>query len=725
MKQPNFRGLTAFFNRLHMKIVTHKMWKRRKTFIIFLLGFFVPSLIILYLSWNSFSKRREALKQVLESQIWISGKTAVESIESALQEYEESILRQENFTLLYNLDERNNALERDSSFPAEKTFVLDSDFKLLFPRGGSDSIPYVRLEERASDSPFYYLFKRAEYLEFEKRHYAEAAELYRQCCAATPVKQLQAVSMERCGRCLYRADNLDEAYCVYRKLLNDYGEYDNRVGLPYGLITPLYLHNIARYQTVELELLKTLVDTFKNLRSGEWSVDNSTYDYYSKEIQDILNKELSEEKYPELFDTVQDLLSSSSPYLEELKFRKLLTENVIPILKDRSAFSRFAEEPSRGRFPVICDEVPFLVSFYRFRDVSSSNPYYAGFCWDLDYIKNQKLPEIAEDLARSSGIQVRFIGDESTEELSHQESVIPKNSLIVNFSQFPLPWRLLVTLTSLENLKSTAQRENLLHGILLVLIVGLMGMGTFFIFRDIARESEAARHKSEFVHNISHELKTPLTLIRLYGETLKDKRIHSEKNRREAYEIITKESERLSHLINNVLDFSRIETGRKEFFFKKEDLAMIIKETLDSYRYHSEKKGFKIHEEIDANLPPMDFDREAITSVLINLLSNAMKFSREKKELFVRLFRDENNAVLQVEDKGIGISQKEVDKIFQRFYRSDNKVVSESRGSGLGLTIIQHIAEAHGGRVEVESEIGVGSIFSIMFPFSKTDEDKK
>jgi signal transduction histidine kinase len=258
-----------------------------------------------------------------------------------------------------------------------------------------------------------------------------------------------------------------------------------------------------------------------------------------------------------------------------------------------------------------------------------------------------------------------------------------------------------------------------------VLIVGLMCMGGYLISRDVSRESEAARHKSEFVHNISHELKTPLTLIRLYGETLKDKRINSEDNRQEAYEIITKESERLSHMINNVLDFSRIETGRKEFYFKKSDLAKIIKETLDSYRYHLEKKGFSIHEEIETDLPPMYFDTEAIASVLINLLSNAVKFSPGKNDVTVKLFREDNDVILQVEDKGIGISQKEADKIFQRFYRSENNVVSESSGSGLGLTIIQHIAEAHEGRVNLESELGKGSVFSVIFPINRTNEGKE
>jgi signal transduction histidine kinase len=292
-----------------------------------------------------------------------------------------------------------------------------------------------------------------------------------------------------------------------------------------------------------------------------------------------------------------------------------------------------------------------------------------------------------------------------------------KDSLSLSFRQFPFPWKLLTSQPAFNELERTAVRENILYGMLLSVIVVLMLLGVVLIVRDIARESETTRLRTEFVHNVSHELKTPLTLVRLYGETLQRKDDLKEEEKREAYEIITKESERLSHLINNVLDFSRIEMGRKEFNLKKGNLSDVVRDTLDSYRYHLEKKGFKIQAEIANDLPQMDFDREAMASVLINLLSNAMKFSPDQKEVTVRLFKEKNSAVLQVEDKGMGISPRETSKIFKRFYRVKNKVTAETAGSGLGLTLVKHITEAHGGRVKVESQPGKGSVFSVILPF--------
>jgi signal transduction histidine kinase len=196
----------------------------------------------------------------------------------------------------------------------------------------------------------------------------------------------------------------------------------------------------------------------------------------------------------------------------------------------------------------------------------------------------------------------------------------------------------------------------------------------------------------------------------------------TEADRSESYEIITNESERLSHLINNVLDFSRIDMGQKEFKFKRDSLSRLVQETLDSYRYHLEKKGFEVFDQIDPDLPEMSFDAEAIASTLVNLLSNAMKFSSDRKEVTVRLFRKAGWAVLQVEDKGIGIARQDQGEIFKRFYRVKQGAASQAQGSGLGLTLVNHITEAHGGTVEVESEPGKGSVFSILLPLSRPAE---
>ncbi len=196
------------------------------------------------------------------------------------------------------------------------------------------------------------------------------------------------------------------------------------------------------------------------------------------------------------------------------------------------------------------------------------------------------------------------------------------------------------------------------------------GRGDDIDLSQCCRELGLAKLKSDFVSNVSHELRTPLALIRLYAETLELDRVSNPGKRQEYYEIIRKESERLTSLINNILDFSRIESGKKEYSFRETDVADLVRSTLESYRFEIEQNGFEFEQKIDTELPPLWVDREAIARSLLNLVNNAVKYSAtEKKYLGVNLYRHNGGVNLEVVDHGIGISEKEQPKIFEKFYR--------------------------------------------------------
>ncbi len=198
--------------------------------------------------------------------------------------------------------------------------------------------------------------------------------------------------------------------------------------------------------------------------------------------------------------------------------------------------------------------------------------------------------------------------------------------------------------TSVEALGQTWVRRSLIIlGILSLMIVG----GLVLTKHVVSKEMALARLKSDFVSNVSHELRTPLALIRLYAETLELGRIQTPEKKQQYYRIVRKESERLTALINNILDFSRIEAGRKEYEFRDTDIAELVRNTLDSYRYQIEQQGFALEESIDANLPAVRVDREAIARALVNLVNNALKYSTEEKFLGVKLYRE--NSVVKLE----------------------------------------------------------------------------
>ena len=243
----------------------------------------------------------------------------------------------------------------------------------------------------------------------------------------------------------------------------------------------------------------------------------------------------------------------------------------------------------------------------------------------------------------------------------------------------------------------------------------ILASGLAWTYRNVSKEMALARLKSDFVSNVSHELRTPLSLIRLYAETLEMGRLTNPQKYQEYYQIIRKESERLTALINNILDFSRIEAGRKEYDFRETDLGALVRNTLDSYRYQIEQNGFVYEEKID-DVPPLHVDREAMARSLLNLVNNALKYSQDRKFVAVNLYRDNGAVKLEVVDHGIGIPAEEQQKIFEKFYRVGDPLVHNTKGSGLGLSLVRHIVQAHGGDILVDSTPGSGSKFTISLP---------
>ena len=244
----------------------------------------------------------------------------------------------------------------------------------------------------------------------------------------------------------------------------------------------------------------------------------------------------------------------------------------------------------------------------------------------------------------------------------------------------------------------------------------LMAGGVWLTYRNLSREMTLARLKSDFVANVSHELRTPLALIRLYAETLELGRLMAKDKYQEYFRIIREESERLTALINNILDFSRIEAGRKEYEFKETNLAELVHSTLESYRFQIQQNGFAFEENISDDIPPVVVDREAIARSLLNLVNNALKYSKDRKYIGVRLYRSSTRVNLEVQDRGMGIAENEQEKIFEKFYRCGDALVHNIKGSGLGLSLVRHIARAHGGDVLVESAPEKGSKFTIALP---------
>jgi signal transduction histidine kinase len=244
----------------------------------------------------------------------------------------------------------------------------------------------------------------------------------------------------------------------------------------------------------------------------------------------------------------------------------------------------------------------------------------------------------------------------------------------------------------------------------------MLAAGLYLVYSNVRRELHLARLKSDFVANVSHELKTPLALIRLFAETLELGRVPSEEKAQQYYRVINKESHRLTQLINNILDFSRIEAGRKEYRFAPTDVARVVREVIESYRFQIEQQGFQLKVEVEEDLPHVPADEEALGQAIINLVNNAIKYSRESKTIDIEVRRDGSKVLVSVKDTGIGIPRSEQKKIFEKFYRVSSGLVHDVKGSGLGLAIVKHVVAAAGGTVEARRAEEGGLEIRAVFP---------
>lgn len=277
-----------------------------------------------------------------------------------------------------------------------------------------------------------------------------------------------------------------------------------------------------------------------------------------------------------------------------------------------------------------------------------------------------------------------------------------------------------LTRTTVDELVRSRFQRNL--ALIIVLDVVLIA-GVWFVYRNIRREMDLVRLKSDFVSNVSHELRTPLALIRMFAETLEMGRITDEKKKQEYYSTILGETERLTRLVNNLLSFSRMEAGRKEYRFSSADVNAVVTSILRTYDAHLRSNGFSPSVELADNLPRVSIDEEAVSEALINLVDNAVKYSNERKHLGIRSGQDGEHVYVEVEDHGVGIAPEHQKKIFEMFYRVSGGLVHTAKGTGLGLTIVKHIMDAHKGSVSVKSTPGAGSTFRLTFPTKLTRTD--
>ncbi len=283
-------------------------------------------------------------------------------------------------------------------------------------------------------------------------------------------------------------------------------------------------------------------------------------------------------------------------------------------------------------------------------------------------------------------------------------------------------WIIAPTARFVEEQRRTIWTQSATYMGVTILALGTLVCAMWFMMRLAQREISLGELKSNFVADVSHELKTPLALIRMYAETLQSGRISGDEKKQEYYAVIARESTRLTNLINDILDFARIEAGGKEYELHPTDAGKVVRETYEAYRPQLEHHGFEHRLDIAPGLPRIDADADALSQILVNLIQNSIKYSDDDKFLGIEVTGDvrrgRSGVLISLHDRGIGIRPDDRARLTEGFFRSQDTRVRQQGGTGLGLALVKRIVEAHHGTLDIESRLVKGSTFRVFFPAS-------
>ena len=352
---------------------------------------------------------------------------------------------------------------------------------------------------------------------------------------------------------------------------------------------------------------------------------------------------------------------------------------------------------------------------------SAGQRYFVVIETDLDFVRREVLPGLFDDpLARG-----RFNVTDDRNSPLYGRSLASAGELVsARFPTTLYKWRMAAVPRDDPEFKARARSRQLIEAgyVALSLVVILVGVVFFtFVAREEARLNQL---KSDFIATVSHELKTPLSLIRMFGEMLATDRVPSAEKKRQYLDIIVRESERLTALIDNVLDFARLERGRTSYEFAVGDLGNVVFRSVEMFRYRVVTERPRLVTDIAEGLPRTRLDERALQLLLFNLLDNAVKYAGQSDEVVVRVRAEGRDLTLDVEDQGAGIDPDDARRIFERFYRGRTASSSGARGSGIGLALVKHIAQAHGGDVTALPRPGGGTIFRVRIPVDERPDEE-
>jgi signal transduction histidine kinase/tetratricopeptide (TPR) repeat protein len=707
--------------------------KRTRIILLFLLGIGLPSLLLGYLAFRGVQNDQALIEQARLDEHRRTAERVVGFVDEKITAVEETVLDATSDSAVVPEGELAKRLESfiDEHPLVEHVFFFQDSTTIHFPAAELLYFP-DGLRSSSSASPKRLsmsapMMQSAERLEFKQRNYPQALTAYQQAIEQAADLNSKGELLNALARVQKKSALFNDAITTYRKISADFGDVTISDGIPLGLAARLELGSLFQQTGAYSSALESFIELYRLLIHREWTLEKATFEFYAARVRDSIS-EIFSKPPPDL--QLQPCESEFRSLQEEEKERKTGTERILAFEESaapdlEAKISHGPTEPgmSASRFTLDIGRHSYLVSMLGQTAKTGDEPESSwGIILDPERIREDVLKPALRQYAPAEEtawvVKGRDGGALLTSETPATGGVSVRTDFMANFPDWSVEFY-----QPPPPLLSTFLLSR--HGIyfyMFLLITGILVFGSVLTVRAVSRELELAKMKSDFVSTISHEFKSPLTSIRQLAEMLHSGRVPSEERRRQYYDVLLEQSERLSLLTENILNLARIEEGRKEFVFEDTDVRTLLRQIVSSIQDRVRHEGFSIELEMPKDLPMIRLDRVAMAQVVTNLIDNAVKYSGESKRICVSASGAGPFLTVAVRDFGIGIRNEDLDRVFERFFRGGDALTRTVKGSGLGLTLVREIVEAHHGTVHAESEPGEGSTFSIKLPLSRGEE---
>jgi signal transduction histidine kinase len=669
--------------------MNYKLVPASRLTIVFILAVILSGSVLTYFSINNISNLKQLTeKRILEEQRELSSRFST-TIQNNIEKVTDGI----NNEISLSPALKDSLLKRTSEYGfIIQPFILKNNGQFLYPNFIviPENLTVVKLSSR-----FNSVFRKGEEAEFAEKNPGKAKDYYLSCLSYSTENSDSVKALNALGRVSIKLNYIDYATATYILIISDYFPVTDENGFPYAYYALSQILKITSPENRE-KIFPAVESCIKKMEAGLIPLNFDTEELLSR-VTDWL-KHTAFDSQGKSANINKQIVSLQQKVHFITTYRNELAE----LLSNGNLDNHFTD----GNDFKVVNSISGSTQEFFLINTNYANP--AGFLIDRNNLF---------DTILQTDLQSGFEFDYKIEFPAVYYSNATGDNIVYTTQLNPLfPEQQIEIRLKDENLiKDLIKRRSWIYGVASLMLLVAMFLGVVLILRDIAREKHLSRLRSDFISNVTHELKTPLTSIRMYAESLMMGRVKSVSVQKEYLSVVVNESERLKRMINNILEFSRMEKGKPEYHFVNSNLASILNASIQEMNYWFDKEHFEVVTELDETIYA-EVDPEKMKQAIGNLLSNAIKYSTDTKKIFIRLFKKSEFVCIDVEDQGMGIPEDKLSRIFEQFYRIEQK--ENIIGTGLGLTVVKEIIEAHKGKISVTSEIGKGSRFIVSIPLN-------